>query len=152
MTDAVIRRMRDADIPRIMEIEIACFSTPWSEATFRGLLRRTDCALFVAEADGRVEGYAVFWAVLDQGELGNLAIDPSQRRRKIGTALLDVVIDHAKSHGVRELYLEVRVSNSIARNLYEAYGFTQIGQRRNYYSAPIEDALVLCKMLDAPET
>ena len=142
-----VRRMRDADLPRVMELEAACFSTPWSEPTFRGLLRRADCDLFAAEAEGELVGYAVFWSVLDQGELGNLAIAAGWRRRGIGTLLLEAVAARAREREVREMFLEVRQSNSAARELYERYGFEEVGRRRNYYSAPVEDALVLRKRL-----
>ena len=60
MSDAVrampafrIRLLRESDLPEVMEIEIAAFSTPWRENTFRGLMRRTDTDLFVADAVGR---------------------------------------------------------------------------------------------------
>ncbi|MGH7466893.1 MAG: ribosomal protein S18-alanine N-acetyltransferase [Longimicrobiales bacterium] len=142
------RRMRMADLPRVMEIELLCFTMPWSEATFRGLLRRTDADLFVAEEGAVVVGYSVFWCVLDQGELGNVSVAPESRRRGIGNGLVRVVLAHARERGVREVFLEVRVSNLGAQRLYEQYGFQQIGRRRNYYTEPIEDALVMRRELD----
>lgn len=148
LTEAIVRRMRDADVPRVIEIENECYSTPWSEETFRGLLRRRDCDLYVADADATVVGYSVFWSVLDQGELGNVAITTEWRRRSLARLLIDRVFDGARTRGVREVFLEVRVSNDGARSLYTQLGFRQVGRRRDYYSAPIEDALVLCRTLD----
>jgi [ribosomal protein S18]-alanine N-acetyltransferase len=145
--DIVIRRMRASDLPRVMEIELICFTMPWSEATFRGLLRRTDADLFIAEHAGEVAGYAAFWAVLDQGELGNVSVAPGWRRRGIGQKLVHAVLGRAAERGVREVFLEVRVSNLGAQKLYLQYGFAEVGRRRNYYLEPVEDALVMRREL-----
>ena len=150
-TEVVFRRMRDSDLAQVMELEQTCYSTPWSETTFRGLLRRNDCDLLIATADGELWGYAVVWSVADQGELGNLATTPMRRRQGIGRKLLEAAIDAAARRGVNELFLEVRVSNHVARALYDAYDFREVGRRRNYYAAPVEDALVLCKRLGVAE-
>jgi ribosomal-protein-alanine N-acetyltransferase len=143
VTAVSIRRMRSVDLPRVMQIELATFTMPWSESTFRGLLRRTDSDLYVAEVHGVVAGYAVFWAVTDQGELGNVAVAQEFRGQGIGARLIDEVLDFAAERGVREIFLEVRKSNSGAQNLYRAFGFYEVGKRRNYYLQPVEDALVM---------
>jgi [ribosomal protein S18]-alanine N-acetyltransferase len=145
-----IRPMRSADLARVLDIEVECFTMPWSEATFRGLLRRSDADLFVAEEAGEVVGYAAFWAVLDQGELGNLSVASGWRRRGIGERLVHAVLVRAHERGVREVYLEVRVSNYGAQSLYHRYGFAEVGRRRNYYLEPVEDALVMRRALDTP--
>ncbi len=149
MEEVKIRRMETPDLGRVMEIEHQSYTMPWTESTFRGLLRRADADLFVAETPrGDLAGYAVSWAVLDQGELGNVAVAPEWRQRGIAHRLLDAVIDRARERRVRELFLEVRVSNSTARQLYQAYEFHEVGRRRNYYMEPVEDALVMRKDLD----
>jgi ribosomal-protein-alanine N-acetyltransferase len=139
----MIRTMRPADLTRVMEIELECFTMPWSEATFRGLLRRSDADLFVAEANGSIVGYAAFWAVMDQGELGNVSVTSAWRRRGIGQQLIRSVLVRAHERGVREVFLEVRASNYGAQTLYERFGFSEVGLRRNYYLEPVEDALVM---------
>jgi ribosomal-protein-alanine N-acetyltransferase len=138
-----IRTMDSDDLPRVMDIEIASYSTPWSEDTFRGLMRRRDADLLVGEVDGVIAGYAVFWAVTDQGELGNIAVAPELRRQGIAKRLLDAVLLVAQQRTVREVFLEVRASNDTARELYRKRGFVEIDRRRNYYSEPTEDALVM---------
>lgn len=139
--------MRTDDLPRVMSIERASYSSPWPEISFRGLLRRGDATLLVAEAEGRVVGYAACWAVLDQGELGNIAVDPAFRRRGIARSLLNAVLDDMRSRGVRSLFLEVRVTNTAAQRLYDEYGFHEVGHRPDYYTSPVEDALVMRKDL-----
>jgi [ribosomal protein S18]-alanine N-acetyltransferase len=143
MRGVTIRRMRAPDLPRVMQIELSTFSMPWSESTFRGLLRRSDSDLFVAELRGAVAGYSVFWAVTDQGELGNVAVAEEYRGRGLGRALVDAVLERAAERSVHEIFLEVRRSNDGAQNLYRTLGFTQVGQRKNYYLEPAEDAIVM---------
>ena len=143
-----IRTMRSADLPQVMLIELSTFTMPWSEATFRGLLRRRDSDLLVADVKGEIAGYAVFWAVLDQGELGNVAVDESHRGQGIGSKLIQAVLDRATDRGVREVFLEVRKSNIGAQDLYKTFGFSEVGRRKNYYLEPLEDALVMKKIID----
>jgi [ribosomal protein S18]-alanine N-acetyltransferase len=116
---------------------------PWSEATFRGLLRRRDAEMVAAEVDGVVIGYAAFWCVVDQGELGNVCLSADWRGHGLGERLVEEVLHRAARRGVREVFLEVRPSNTVARRLYERLRFRPVGRRRNYYQAPVEDAIVL---------
>jgi ribosomal-protein-alanine N-acetyltransferase len=141
--DFRIRPMLGADLPRVMEIENACFSTPWKEPTFRGLMRRTDTDLFVAEQDGHILGYAACWTVIDQSELGNVAVAAEARGRGIGGALVDTVIARVRERGAGEVFLEVRESNRSAQSIYRDRGFVVVGRRRSYYAHPTEDALVM---------
>lgn len=138
-----IRRMRAADLPRVLAVENVCFSTPWKEATFTGLMKRTDTDLYVAELDGALAGYAACWTVIDQSELGNVAVSPDARGMGIGGALVDTVVERVKERGAHELFLEVRESNHVAQGIYRDRGFVVVGRRRNYYAQPTEDALVM---------
>lgn len=138
-----IRALLESDLSRVMEIEKECFSTPWQENTFRGLLRRTDTDLVAAERDRRLVGYAVTWTVVDQAELGNVAVAPEARAAGIGRALVVAVLARVSARGARECFLEVRESNQVAQGLYRDMGFEVVGRRRSYYSLPVEDALVM---------
>jgi [ribosomal protein S18]-alanine N-acetyltransferase len=138
-----IRPMRLTDLDDVLAIEAASYTMPWSEATFRNLLRRRDADLVVAEYDGAVAGYAASWYVLDQAELGNVAVAAPWRGRGIGAQLVTAALAHAAQRGVREIFLEVRPSNPTAQRLYERFGFRQVGRRANYYSRPSEDAIVM---------
>ena len=138
-----IRPIAEADLPQVMVIERECFSTPWKELTFRNLLRRSDTDLLVAEQDGRLVGYAACWTVLDQSELGNVAVGREARGQGIGTALVEAVLARVRDRGAVECYLEVRESNQAAQSLYRHFGFAQVGRRRRYYALPTEDALVM---------
>jgi ribosomal-protein-alanine N-acetyltransferase len=100
-------------------------------------------AFLVADAGGEVRGYIVAWFVLDEGEIGNLAVADEARRNGVGARLLDGAIAAVRTAGVDALYLEVRDSNAAARALYASRGFVEVGRRRDYYRRPKEDALVL---------
>jgi ribosomal-protein-alanine N-acetyltransferase len=143
MTAIALRTMIEADLPNVLAVENSSYSIPWSETTFRGLLRRSDAELVVATDDASIIGHAVYWYVLDQGELGNVAVAPPARGRGVGAMLVKEIVARASKRGVRELFLEVRPSNTHARTLYGKFGFEQVGRRRNYYQEPTEDALVL---------
>jgi ribosomal-protein-alanine N-acetyltransferase len=138
-----LREMRENDLVRVLEVEEMSYSIPWSEATFRGLLKRRDAELIVALLEEKVIGHAIYWHVLDQGELGNVAVAPDVRGLGAGAKLVSEIITRAAGRGVRELFLEVRPSNMNARHLYAKFGFVQVGRRKNYYQQPVEDALVL---------
>lgn len=153
-----IRAMVHADLEAVMAIERASFAMPWTLATFQGLLDRADSHLFVAEAaeaateagPAVVVGYAVVWIVVDQAELGNIAVSSEWRGRGIARMLLETVLERVRELRVRELFLEVRPSNHGARGLYERYGFIEIGRRKGYYSRPREDALLLRRAIAQP--
>ena len=148
----VIRPLSGADLGDVLRIERASFTVPWTPRTFHGLLGRSDAFLLAADDAGRLVGYAATWVVLDQAELGDIAVDPDRRGEGIGSRLLEAVLAEASSRGVKELYLEVRVSNHGARRLYARYGFLAVGRRPGYYSSPREDALVLRRnLIDSPE-
>jgi [ribosomal protein S18]-alanine N-acetyltransferase len=138
-----LRPLLSKDLVAVSRIEHASYSVPWSDATFRSLLFRTDTDLVCAEVHGILVGYAVCWFVLDQGELGNVAVAESYRGRGIGALLVEAIQERARRRRTKEVFLEVRRSNTGAQRLYRRLGFREIGVRRNYYVQPAEDALVM---------
>ena len=144
----------DADVAAIVDIERRAFSDPWSATSFREAL--THPAVFFACAhrshDDRragdvLAGYVVAWFVADEGEIANLAVDPEGWGCGIGQSLLDAALDEGERRGTAAVYLEVRDSNERARRLYHSRRFEEVGRRRAYYQRPVEDAIVLRRML-----
>lgn len=88
-------------------------------------------------------GYVVALDAADEGEILNLAVAPAGRRRGLGRALVEEILEVLAGRGVRSVYLEVRESNAPARALYAAHGFREVGRRSHYYRRPVEDAIVL---------
>lgn len=144
-----VRTARPADLPAMVRIERASFSVPWSEGAFRTVMRRRDARLIVADRSGEVVGYAAVWFAADEGELGDLAVHPERRREGVGTRLLEAVVAEARRREIRQLFLQVRESNSGALRLYRGAGFHRVGRRPRYYRSPTEDALVLVRPVSA---
>ena len=130
-------------LPRVMEIENRCFSQPWSKEDFLRLLDKPDSVCLVALAEGRVIGYSCCWIMIESAELGNLAVDPDYQCRSVGSKLLKETIKVYRRRKVAAIFLEVRTSNRKAIELYEFFGFSKIGLRREYYTQPVEDALIM---------
>ena len=150
LEDVAFRHMTEDDVPSVMRIEKTAFSRPWHPDTFRSLTKRSDTELWVGvTTGGEIAGYTVFWCVGDQAELANIAVAGALQARGIGSALLDKVVEVARSRGVVSLYLEVRMSNDRAHRMYLNRGFEQVGIRQGYYLGPKEDARVLAKRLDS---
>jgi ribosomal-protein-alanine N-acetyltransferase len=95
------------------------------------------------DEEGRAVGFCSFWRILDELHINNIAVLPPFRRLGVATALLTYVLSEGVALGARRATLEVRRSNDTARLLYERFGFTVAGVRRDYYTKPVEDALVL---------
>lgn len=137
-----------ADIAEIVAIERVAFSDPWSAASFREALGNP--AVFFAcarDAGRRVAGYVVAWFVADEGEIANLAVDPRRWGAGFGQTLLDAALDEGRRRGTAAVYLEVRDSNDRAKRLYHSRAFEDVGRRRGYYQHPVEDAIVLRRLL-----
>ena len=142
-----IRPAGAPDIDDIVHIERASFGDPWSPASFRSLLDNPHVYFAVATDDDVVAGYVVAWFVVDEAEVANLAVAPPSRGRRIGATLLDAALDAARARGAASVFLEVRDSIAGARALYASRGFAQIGRRRGYYRKPVEDAVIMRRVL-----
>lgn len=95
--------------------------------------------------DGTILGYAGLTVVLDEGYINNIAVREEYRKQGIASALLDVFVRFAQAHQLAFLTLEVRASNSAAIALYQKHGFERVGERKNYYEAPKEDAILMTR-------
>ena len=131
-------------LPQIVALERICFAgEAWSESLFRDALERPDAALLAAvDETGTVLGYAMLSAVWDEGNLDNIAVAPRSRRLGVADAMLDVLTGYGRKC-LAFLTLEVRASNAPAIALYQKHGFVPVGRRRNYYSTPKEDAILM---------
>jgi ribosomal-protein-alanine N-acetyltransferase len=132
-----------ADIDRVMSIERASFAHPWSTRFFLQELQVQCARSLIAEIDGQVVGYILFWLLAEEIDIHNLAVHTAFRRCGIGRALLDRVVDQAQARGSLRVTLEVRRSNLPAQQLYKSFGFSTTGIRQGYYSDDGEDALAM---------
>lgn len=148
----LIEPMRLTDLPEVLAIERASFSSPWPPNAYRTELETNRLAHYlVVRAGRRIVAYAGIWLMVDEAHITTFAVAPAWRRRGIGERLLLALLDLAIDCHASEATLEVRLSNVPARRLYEKYGFRPVGLRPHYYSDNNEDALIMTtERLDAP--
>ncbi len=141
-----VRRMREEDLPAVRAIEIMSFSNPWSDSTFRGEVQNTSVSfpLVVVRRPGEeVVAYIVFWQIRDDVQVNNVAVHPECRGLGLGEAVMRFAIAKVRAAGAGFMTLEVRKSNAPAVSLYRKLGFEVLGDRKNYYTKPDEDAYVM---------
>ena len=136
-----ITEMQEKHLPALAELEKQCFHAPWSEKMLREELGGG--IFLVAEQDGEVQGYVGCQTVLDEGYITNVAVSPDFRRRGAARRLIAELIARAKEKGLAFVTLEVRESNAPAIALYTGAGFTPVGKRKNFYSNPTENAVLM---------
>jgi [ribosomal protein S18]-alanine N-acetyltransferase len=139
---AVAPATRD-DLDAVVGLEVVAFADPWTRMAFEAALKEHHARFRVARTAAGVIGYVIAWFVLDEGEIANLAVAPTARRRGVARALLHHIIVEARESGLARLFLEVRESNATARALYNSLGFAPVARRPRYYRKPVEDAIVL---------
>ena len=164
-----VEPMRVDDIGAVLEIERLSFSAPWSARAYDYELRYNELAHYfvahlqnspVARAsargwleawlrppppvpESRIVGYVGFWLMVGEAHISTIAVAPRYRGHSIGELLLVAAIDRAMELHAHEATLEVRVSNTTARELYLKYGFVEVGERKGYYTDNNEDALIM---------
>ena len=154
MSAVAVRQAMQEDLPQIMALAKSISEAPgWTEAIYGGYVSSaadTLCskALFVAEADDRLYGFAAATLVADQAELESIAVAEAMRRAGVGSALLAAVLAWTHEQSAASLELEVRAANERAQAFYAAHGFRAEGRRARYYKDPEDDALLMRLDLD----
>lgn len=145
MTYSIEPLAGDQDLDGVLEVEHETFTNPWTREMYTWELQnRNVCHIYVVRTpEHLVAGFCAFWLVFDEIHINNVAMRPGLRGQGLGTALMRHVFAEARRLGARRATLEVRASNVGARRLYERLGFYVAGNRRNYYTSPVEDALIL---------
>jgi ribosomal-protein-alanine acetyltransferase len=150
---ALLRPATESDLNEVVRIERSCFADPWSEESFRRLLvgHPAIFQVLVVPPENRVVGYVIAFALAPDAEVLNVAVEPGSRGKGFAGQMLDVLLIDLGRRGVKAAFLEVRDSNAAARGLYGSRGFREIGRRKNYYRRPVEDALVMRRILEVTE-
>jgi len=138
-----IRNMTEGDLEEICTIEQESFSDPWSKEDFQSVLKDKNNDYLVAIIESKVVGYCGYWGIAGEGDIYNVAVKEDNRGQKIGYLMLCELIKIAKSRGITSLTLEVRSSNESAIRLYRSLGFEQTAVRKDFYSKPKEDAVIM---------
>ena len=141
----IYRSMASSDLPSVLAIERESFTTPWNESTFRRAMNKenTYSHCLVAIFESKVVAYAHFVLIAGDVHITNLAVVQTHRRFGVGKSLLKKVLLQAIKMGGELCFLEVRVSNTAAYNLYQQFGFQIHSIRKRYYTDNGEDAYLL---------
>lgn len=139
--------MRGSDLDAVCSLENRAFRTPWDRKSFEMAISDSRLAALVIRRSGVFSGYLV--AVFREHELliANLVIAKEFRREGLASRLLEHIFQIALGKGMTYAVLDVRASNLGAINLYKQFGFRVIGKRRDYYSSPPEDGLIMYRSL-----
>ena len=148
------RTMCGLDLDNIVKIETESYEFPWLRRTFEDCLTASyEC--WIGELLGREEpddivGHGILNVRADEAHLLNICVKKQSQGCGFGRDIVGYLIERAKAKGAKTMFLEVRPSNGIARELYDSVGFRQIGIRKGYYPAleEREDGLVLALSLD----
>ena len=140
-----VRRMTASDVNSICEIERECFTRPWNERNFLDSLNNGCSVFFVSVDGGIITGFIGADKVGGEVYISNVAVREKFRKRGVASALIDAMNSYCIDNNAEFITLEVRVSNTPAVNLYEKSGFENLGRRKNFYSAPNEDAFIMTK-------
>ena len=137
-----VRDAKATDIAVIAEIESECFSMPWKYDDFLKALNEKQ--LFkVVEAGEEVVGYFLALVVCDEAQIATIAVKKEHRKKGCAKKVLEAAIVEAWARGLNVMYLEVRKSNADALLLYDNIGFERMGERKNFYEKPTEDAVTM---------
>lgn len=148
MSDITVRRYHPseklAEEFYLIARESFLHGSPWSIKQYEETITRPDLFFLLAERDGQIVGYIGGEMIIDDAEIYTLVVKKAFQKNQIARKLLEQFKLECEENGMEKIFLEVRVSNRIARKFYENNFFELVGIRKNYYSNPIEDAMIMC--------
>ena len=138
-----IRKMRREDVAEVAELEKKIFPDAWSENAILETWKQRQTMLLIAREDRKIIGYLILYFVLEDGEIARIAVADEYRRKGVAGKMLRELALLCRENGVNRLMLDVRESNEAARAFYVKQGFEIDGIRKNYYSNPVENAVLM---------
>jgi [ribosomal protein S18]-alanine N-acetyltransferase len=142
-----VRQAVAGDLEELVRIaRLSATAAQWSKEQYQVLfseISNQSRFCLVVEQESRPCGFLIGRAVAEEWEIENIAVLPEARRRGLGSRLLNEFLARADNGAGASVFLEVRESNQSALQLYQKWGFSEAGRRRNYYQNPPEDALIL---------
>ena len=146
-----IKRLSEENSAAVAEIEKLCFSHPWSESTVCSEIKSGFSDFFGAFSGEKLAGYIGGRTIAGETEIFNVAVAPEFRRNGIGKTLIEKFIETVREKDTQVIFLEVRTSNLSAISLYEKTGFVFCGIRKDYYTDPKENALLMRLAFDGTQ-
>lgn len=147
-----LQPLRALDLDEVMAIESVSYSHPWTRGNFIDSLAAGYSGFVMRDEQSRLCAYFLAMQVIDEMHLLNITVIAERQGQGLARRMLDALALLARARGCHQIWLEVRESNVRARQLYDRYGFTQSGLRRNYYPADggREDAVLMTLRLTEP--
>ena len=140
-----IVRLQKEHCEILAELEKLCFSRPWSQKAIEDEVNNPNAFFVTAVDEEKILGYGGMHCTHQECYIDNIAAFGHQRKKGVGTAIVEGLVQEAQRRGAEYISLEVRPSNRPAVGLYTKLGFMEEGRRRNFYSDPTEDALILTR-------
>ena len=132
-------------IDDIFHITHLSFATAWSIDSINNELNNKLARYVVAKCDDKIIGYGGMWLIIDEAHITNIAVHPEFRHTGAASLILENMVTICRLESVISMTLEVRDSNTAARNLYGKFGFISEGIRKKYYADNKEDAIIMWK-------
>ena len=138
-----IRKSLVSDAGTIARLEAEIFTDAWSERDIISTISTEGGMCYTAIDDDGICAYIIARQIPPEGEIYRIAVKKEKRRHGVAYRLLSYAIKCERARGLEVLFLEVRESNTPARNFYKSFGFREIGRRKGYYKLPSEDAIIM---------
>ena len=138
------------NIEEIVCLERQAFSVAWTKKDIQEMYQVEHIQIWTAKEEEIVVGYCILSVIADECEILRLATDLQKRKLGIATKILQAAEKDMYSE-IKNIFLEVREHNTPARNFYTKHGFTATGIRKQYYSEPKEDAVLMMKIVETGE-
>lgn len=141
--EITFRKMTPEDAEQVAEIDFKSFSVPWKMTDYWKYSQEKNIEAVVGEIDKKIIAYAAAFVSFDEAEVFKIAVEPELRGKGLGTKIFSALLEVVKKRGATKITLEVRPSNIPAVKMYESFGLRSVGRRKNYYTNPVEDALIM---------
>lgn len=142
-----VRKIDENDINKIAALEREIFSDPWSANAIGETLSQKNTVLLGAWQNEHLAGYLIVYYVLDEGEIARIAVESSCRRQGVAGHMMLALENFCEEKGIVNLMLDVRESNEAAIAFYKGCGFVEDGIRKDFYTDPKEDAILMSRQL-----
>lgn len=141
--EITFRKMTPEDAEQVAEIDFKSFSVPWKMTDYWKYSQEKNIEAVVGEIDKKIIAYAAAFVSFDEAEVFKIAVEPELRGKGLGTKIFSALLEVVKKRGATKITLEVRPSNIPAVKMYESFGLRSVGRRKNYYTNPVGDALIM---------
>lgn len=155
MDDIKIEKACAEDVEFIKKLEIESGLGAWTAKDYLDEIIGGNEFFLVAKHDQELIGFILVRLIMIntiplpkyEAEIYNIAVKREFKNKSIATKLLNRLIEIGKKKNLEKIYLEVRESNYIAQQFYIKNSFKIIGKRRNFYTNPTENAILMCRSL-----